>query len=529
MKKRILGVIAAGCAAVLMLSGFDSAMTVEELQEKTKAAVADVGSMWVVVKGTADANLSMSQNTENGASMDIPINGNLDMDYRFNLEPFQMKVGIQYSGEAMGQGMNGGMEVYLLENEDGSGQAYMGNLVGGQMQWSANDVDAQQVAQMKDMVVATLNGDASSLSALSESGNAMDAAALQELVTKYQDQFADLVQISPEYALKDDTECYELTADVSGDVLFQMMTDILSASGQGPDDASLQMAQAAISGLRAKIDTLVDAETYLPAYGTIDLGESDFSQIADLVAGSMAGSGTDMTANVNVNALNMSANFTFNEPVQIEVPAEAEAARTAGGTDVTGNPEDLIGGLLTGGTDTTGGGSDLTGGQDADTDAPVQNADGTYLLQYEDYFGNLKSANVAVPDGLALSYGNSEYLTFSNDNYSYQVSYSLYSMDTPEQTVESDLDTTYYESDSSYSDVTRTDVMQTTLADGTPVSYGFKGYTYDGYSMGGTYAALKAGDAVVKFEIEKEDENRNTVPATEQEVQQLAALISPAA
>ena len=85
------------------------------------------------------------------------------------------------------------------------------------------------------------------------------------------------------------------------------------------------------------------------------------------------------------------------------------------------------------------------------------------------------------------------------------------------------------ESDSSYSDITRTEVMQTALADGTPVYYGFRGYTYNGYSMGGTVCALQVGDVVVKFEIELEDQSRNTVPASEQEVQTYAAVVKPAA
>ena len=45
MRKRILATIAAGSAAVLMLSGFDSAMTVEQLTENSKNAMAQMTSM----------------------------------------------------------------------------------------------------------------------------------------------------------------------------------------------------------------------------------------------------------------------------------------------------------------------------------------------------------------------------------------------------------------------------------------------------------------------------------------------------
>ena len=528
MKKRILGTIAAGAAAVLLLSGFDSAMTVQQLQEKTKEALAQATSMWVVIKGTADADLSMKQNTENGASMDIPINGNCEMDYRISLDPFQAGLSVQYSGEAMGQGTDGSMEVYLLENEDGTGTEYTGMLSDGLMQWSTGNIEAETFSRMKDMVSSALKGDLSSVEGLPESGMKVDTAALTGLMEKYQKQITDLAQISPQSALKDDDECYELTMEVTGEFLFQMMSDIMAAGGQTPDEASLQMVKAAMSGLKVKVDTLIDANTFLPAYGTIDLGESDFSALGNLMAGTMGAAAGDMSASVSVDELKLSANFQFNEPVSVQVPPEAEEAGRAGGEEIEVSPEDLVGSLLTGGTEEGGSVTDDSG-TIPDENEVIQNADGTYRIEYEDYFGESKAVNVAVPDGLALTYGSGNYLTFSNDDYSLQVSYSLFSLKTPGETVESDLDTSYYESDSSYSDVTRTDVMQTALADGTPVSYGFRGYTYNGYSMGGTCAALQVGDAIAKFEIEKEDESRSAVPATEQEVQQYASMITPAA
>ena len=528
MKKRILGTIAAGAAAVMLLSGFDSAMTVQELQEKTKDALAQATSMWVVVKGTADANLKLTQNTENGASMDIPINGNCDLDCRINLDPFQAGVSIRYSGEAMGQGTDGSMEVFLIENEDGTGTEYTGMPADGQVQWSSGIIEAEALSQMKSIINSSLKGDLSSLEGVPVNGNGVDPAALTALAEKYQNQIAHLAQIAPQSAMKDDEECYELTTEITGEFLNQMLTDILAAGGQTPDEASLQMVKAALSGLKVKVDTLIGADTYLPAYGTVDLGESDFSALGNLMAGTMGAAAGDMSADISVNELKMSANFQFNEPVSIQIPPEAEAAGQAGGEDIEVNPDDLVGTLLTGGTEAGGSLTD-DGGTGADEDGIIRNEDGTYRIEYETFSGELKAANVAAPDGLELTYGSGNYLTFSNDDYSCQVSYSLFTRDTPEETVESDLDTSYYESDSSYSDVTRTDVMQTTLGDGTPVSYGFKGYTYNGYKMGGTVAALKAGDAVVWMEIEKEDESRSAVPATEEEVREYASRITPAA
>lgn len=525
MRKRWISTLAAGAAAVLMLSGFDSAMTVDQLQENAKDALAQVTSLSASMSVVADAGLNMKQNTENGASMDVPINGTGDVTLQLNMEPLQLGMTVNYDWSAMGQGMNGSMEMYVIENEDGTGAGYMGNTVNGQTQWSAGTAGTEEVSQMKEAVQAVLRGDMSAVSTLSPDAN-VDAAAMNEILQQYQDVILDMTQIAPQSATVSGKECYQLTADITGDSLYPFMADALSASGAPVDDSSLPMVQAVMSSMRIKADSLFDVQTCLPVSASIDLGESDFSAIGDMIVSSMAGTAGDMTAAFDVNALKMTADFAFNEPVTITVPEEALNAASESdstGTDTDVNPEDLIGGLL--GSDT--GTSD--GGTGVEEDAPVQNADGSYRIEYEDYLGNLDAADVAVPDGLALTYGSGAYLTFSNDDYSRQVSYSLFSRETPQETVESDLDTSYYESDSSYSDITRTEVMQTALADGTPVYYGFREYTYNGYSMGGTVCALQVGDVVVKFEIELEDQSRNTVPASEQEVQTYAAVVKPAA
>ena len=521
MRKRILSTIAAGAAAVLMLSGFDSAMTVQELQEKSKAALAEVDSMWVVMNGSANANLSMKQNGENGASMDIPINGNCDMSYRFVVDPFQLEVDIQYSGEAMGQGMAGGTQMYLLENEDGTGMSYMDVFESGEDHWSASTLGTDEMKKMKDMMTAMLGGDISALDGMSDFNSSMDSAAMQEIVKKYQDQYTNLMKIAPQPAMKDDSECYELTMELSGNDMYQMLVDILSASGQTPDDASLQMVQAVVGGIRMKVDTLVDAQTFLPAYGTIDFSESDFSSIGNTIVESMGGTGGDMTASLDVSELGMTANFTFNEPVAVEVPEEAKAA-----TQPTGESEigiDLgggIGGILTGGDDT---GSDGTGSDDSD--GAIQNPDGTYHLEYQAFDGTTRSADVTPPEGLRLSYGSKDYISFTNDDYSYDVIYSMFSGDTPQETVEANLDVSFMESDSSYTDVSRTEVKTTTLPDGREVCYGYKAYTYGGYKMGSTECAVQGPNSVVVVSIEKQDEQRNSIEASEQEIQSAAALV----
>lgn len=555
MRKKLAATIAAGAAAVLMLSGSASAMTVQELSERSKSAMAQIGSLKADIQGNAAANLRVSQEGENGATMDIPINGMFSVNTQLNMEPFQLGLQMEYRGEAMGQGMDGKMSAYILEKDDGTADAYLGTYSSAEnvsMQWDVNTADAQQLGQVKDAVRAMLAGDSTALASLSSPDASFDPSAAAQIASQYQDQILGLTTVSPQTVMVDGKECWQMTADLTGNDLLGLVSGVMTSSGQTLDDMSAQMLEAVLSGIRIRIESDIDAQTFLPVYTKIDLGGSDFSAIGDLIVASMMGAEGGASAMINVSALDMTGSFDCNSPVQITVPEEAKALA---GAQSAASPEDLIGGLLTGGTDggdltggidltgggdlTSGsdltgvgdltGGSDLTGGTDDTGDEPNLNADGTYTLRYEDYSGNVKEAVITPPEGLRLSYGTGNYLAFSNDDYSLSVTYSLYSADTPMETVEEDLDVSYMNGDSDYSDVMRTQVMQTTLPDGRSVSYGTKAFNYGEYRLGGTCCAIQAGNWVVDIEIEKKDENYNFVESGEQDVITYAGCVSPAA
>lgn len=528
MKKRIAATMAAGAAAVLMLSGFDSSMTAVQVQEKAKEAIAQAESFTIDLQGSGSANLSVKQEVENGAAMDIPINGNTTASWQISMEPFQMDLNVSYTAEAMGQGMDGQMEMILVENEDGSASTYEKvSSTTEPGEWQAGTMDAQTLTGIRDMVRSALAGDTTVLSGAGLGNGSMDAGAIAGLVEKYQEQLANMVQLSPNPVDVNGKECYALSLDLQGEILTQMVSDVLSASGQTPDDTTWQMMQAVLGGFRIQIESAIDTQTFLPVSGSVDLGGSDFSAIEQLLLSSVSGGAEGMAAHLDVSALNVACDFGFNEPVSVTVPQEALDAGSAS-PDLSLNTDDLIGSLLNGGGTDVG---DL-GGADTGADqqeGPVMNADGTYRITYEDYQGNVRKADIAVPEGMVLSYGSDDYISFRDESFSKTVSYSLYTMDTPEETVESDLDVSYMEGNSEYRDVTRTDVLQTTLEDGTVVSYGFKGYFYGDYRLGGTECALQAGDSVVDFEIQFEDENLNVYEVSEEDVRYFASLIRPAA
>ena len=524
MRKRILATIAAGSAAVLMLSGFDSAMTAEQLTENSMNAMAQLTSMSATMHGQADAGVHVSQEGDDGATMDIPMSGTIDLNMDLNMEPLQAAISFSFAADAMGQGGTGTFQLYLVENEDGTGTAYAGQSSDdGQMEWNANTADAETFAQVKEAMKAAMSGDMTAISSMS-GDSSLDPAALSAMMDKYKEQFLGRAQLTPQsVTAADGKECYELTADLNGADITQVLNDVMSAAGQVVDTSSLQMMQPFLGGLVMHMESKYDVDTFLPVEALIDLGGSEFSTISERLASSMTGGAEGVTASVDVSALNMTAGFKCNEPVTVTVPQEAlDAANSSGtGTDLTAGG---IGGLL-GGTDD---GTDFSG-LDTTDEGPVQNADGTYQIAYEDFEGNTYTANVATPDGLTLGYGSENYLGFNDSGYDLSVNYMVSYQDTPEMAVDDDLDISYMESDSDYSEVSRTEVMQTALPDGTVVYYGSNFYRYNGYLLGGTVCALQVGDAVVKFEVEKDDENNDRVAATEEEIQQYASMITPAA
>lgn len=526
MRKRIPAVVAVGAAAVLMLSGFDSAMTKEQLVENSMSAMGQVSSMSATMHGEAAANVHVSQEGENGMTMDVPITGNLDLSLNMNMEPLQVGMVFDYNMEAMGQGGNGGMQLYLIENEDGTGSLYSEQTdTTGESQWSAETADAETFAQVKEAFQAALSGDFSAISSMNANGSAVDLGAVTGMIENYRQQFTDMMQLSPESVSVNGKECYELTSDVTGDSLMDMYTDLMGASGQTADSNTYQAMAPIVEGIVMHAESRFDVNTCLPVDAVIDMGGSDFSSFGNAMAGAMTGGNVSMDASLDVSALGMNASFEFDQPVTVTVPQEGLDAAAGGSGDIDADPEDLIGGLLSGGTGTDG--SDLDLG--TDDEGPVQNADGTYSIQYEDYNGTAYTANVAVPDGLHLGYGNVNYLGFSDDAFTIDVDYLVAYQDTPQEAVADELNTTYFESDSSYSDIYVTDVMQTTLADGNVVYYGTLLYTYNGFRLGETACALQAGDAVVRFEIQKDDENNDRMEATEQDVQTYASYVTPAA
>lgn len=565
-KRRISTILAAGSAAVLMLSGFDSAMTVEQLQEKSEGALAGVTSMQGNLKGIANMILKISDGTEGGESVDVPMGGEFQFDYTLGLEPLLTDVKISYDAEMMGQIFSGSLQMLIRETEDGSGMAYMNMEQNGSGDgWTAAPAQADKVAELKDAIRAGLSGDMSALtdSPLS-SDTGVDIAAVNEITQKVKDKVNPLMTITQGGVNgKTGNDLYVLSAELTGDVLSSIITDAMAASGQGPENMSLEMVQAIVGGLNVKLKSEIDSGTYLPTSMEADMSDSDFSALGSVLASSMLGAGSSTSAQIEVQTIKILGSFLFNDPVDLTIPQEAlDAAANAdspaaqGGTEPAGTDTadgaldaddgvgDLIGSYLTGGAatgsetvkaDTTGtdtAGTDTTGTDTAGTDesegGAVINPDGSYHLEYQYSPEVLKTADVDQPAGMTLSYGSEDYVSFWDDDYRNKISLSVFSEDTEEETVREELDTSYMDSNSDYSNVQAGEVRQTTLADGRVVYYGTLTYSYGGYDYGATYAAVRGRDSIVSLELEYNDENYVFTEATEEQVKDACGLVHAA-
>ncbi len=512
--------IAAGAAAVLLLSGFDSAVTPEEISEGARAYIAESSGMEFTMEGSADARMKLTQEGSEENSLDVSLQASFLSTCVLNEEPLRLSLEAEASGDAMGQSMTGQLEMYLVENDDGTGNLFgRVETPGRGGNWNALSLDASELDRVKTIVKGIKSGDISALQDLEGLDapvptDGIDPSALKELGDKYKDIFSPMVRILPEAADVSGTECYEMVLDLTGDSLTPIISDVLEASGQDVDDATLSIASAVLSGLDISVTSDYETETFAPVFFSIDLGKSDFSSIGAILP-QMMGAGSGINCEIDVRNLGLECHFDFNSETSVVVPEDALAALSAGGA------EEPDGGT---GTEAVESGNEPAS---SETEA-VQNPDGSWHIAYTNYLGDTYEADIEVPEGLFLSYGSPDYLNFCSDDYSKSVSYSLYDQSSPEEALARSLDVSFFEESSDYSEVSATEPAVLTLEDGTQVYCGTVSYVYGDYRLGSTNAYLDAGGTLVSISVENRDSRYNFVPAAEEEILKYSSCVKRA-
>ncbi len=318
-RNRMLAVTVAATSSFLLLSGFDSAMTVEDIVSNSQQTIASMNGMSVEFQGVADLSLDM---TVADQTQSLAMSGNMDYTVQYTLDPFMVAVTGSMKGEAAALGMSGDvtMDMYLVGQEDGSGIIYACIPATGDDLWHAASIPAEDFTQVKDTVVSSLSGDLSQLS--SQTG--VDLAAMQSSI------YGNMT-VSPQPANVDGIECYEVVGAISGDTLAELISQVSSAIPQANiDESTMMMMQMLLAGVKVDITAHYATDNFAPVASKIDLGNSDFSSIAQVIGALMMSSSSSDSSNtpaisMTVNALNASV-FCNEQTAPIEVPAEALAA-----------------------------------------------------------------------------------------------------------------------------------------------------------------------------------------------------------
>ena len=315
-RNRLLAVTAAAAASFLLLSGFDSALTVEEVVENMNAAAAQMGGVNADVKGVADVSVDISAG---GETQSLAATGSVDMKVQLTADPLVIAVSGSMEGDASSLGMSSGsleIEVYIAGQEDGSGITYVRAPIGGDTSWHAAALTAEDMETMSESIKASFGGDP--VAAGETLG--MDLSSINEKL------MANMT-LAPEAVNVNGVDCYEIAQTVDGETFFSILNEVMKAMPQntGIDESSLSAVQMLLGGLKLDAVTDCSVEDFTPVYASVDLSGSDFSMIGQMFGAMMPTSEEGASApqiDVNVNALNMTMNYE-EVPAQIEIPAEA--------------------------------------------------------------------------------------------------------------------------------------------------------------------------------------------------------------
>ena len=518
--RRLLGVLGVGTAAVMMLSGFDSAMTVADLEKNSFEAMKSAEQFSGDFSAGADVTVTVTQEGENGATMSMPLNGEMTGTFCMTMEPMAAGMEMQFSGSGAGEEGSGSMQLYVVENEDGTGTGYVHAVTGdSDTGWEASEISAEEMEQMKDAMDQVMSGDIDGfLDQYTTETSDLDAEQIKELMAKYKEILGNASQLGTEPVDVNGHEAYEVVCDITGDVLTQLISEGAAVAGEALDESVLGMVGTVASSLDILVSSYYDTETYLPLAGNVNLAGSDFSALSQIAAGLMGADGVG-SVDLAVNRLGSEFNISYDDFGGVVVPEEALSADVASGSAVIGSIVDDAGSLFGGSGDT----------DYSPTEGAVFNEDGSCHLEDENYEGEKLAIDVYPPEGLECSYATDSYAAFSDENYRTNVSYSLYTYADADEALGYMTDVSYMDGNDDYSEIQVTDPVEVTLENGNTVKYATVSFNYQDSPMGSTYVTIPVGDMAAMIEIRLEDENYDLVVPTEEEIIAFASAVNIAA
>ena len=512
MRSRFSRILATGAALAMTLSAPALAMDAAQLNERAMEAFKGVQQYTVSFDGEAQAIMNIVQGGDAGAKAELPLNGTLTGTAAFSLEPLAAAEQLSFSGIIMGQEMSGGVQAYLVSQEDGSAVMYTKtDFAGAEGEWQASKVDAENIAQMKDGFYTLRDeGVDAFIDKFANDDNTANKDQLKALAAGLAAKVTENTQVNEGVYNEDEILCNEAVSDLTGDVLYSMISDFLTAAsdaGEAIDDESLSSIAALTSMLNVKFTTCYDQETGLPVSGSLDLAGSDFTALGQIFSAMTQAEDTAIDLSVSKLCLNFRADYTT--PVDATVPEEALTAPVM----EAGDPVDGIETVVLG----------LENGENAEGNVTES---GAYHLEDTDFDGNVLAVDVAAPAGMEANYASESSVYFIDETIRNTVSYMVITYASADEVLTQEMDTTYLEGEDGYSDISVSETKEAVLENGNTVKYGTVSYNYDGYNMSRTYAVIPAGDMAIELEIEKMDDSFEPVEVTEEDVISYAEAVA---
>ena len=300
MKKNFLiGAIILGAASFSMLTGFDSALTAEDVLAKSQEAGFNMEQV------SADAGINFDVNIAvPAADMTLGIKADGKETMGMTMNPLGLAADMDMAVSAMGQNLNMKANIYGVMEEGDQFAMYTKVTMEGEEapQWTKTTTDASQITAAMDQM-KEMKFDFSSL--------------------------PFTFKLDPEPMNVNGKECYVLSTSATFNEIYLLAEPFLGQLPEGVTKEELDSYSQLLSGLVFNLQMCVDTETFRPMSAHFDLEGSDLTTIAAMVS-SLFGAdenGNAYEVNLSVNAAAIDITYDYETPVEIVLPADAASAQ----------------------------------------------------------------------------------------------------------------------------------------------------------------------------------------------------------
>ena len=323
MKKSLLiGALMLGAASFSMLTGFDSAMTAEDVLNKSQEVSKSMNEI------SADAKVAIDLTADiTSPMMTMNVSALIGADYSIasTLDPFAMCVdGVMTGSVTVGgetEDMSTAVTEYMIAEDD------------GMTMYAKFSTDPSDPAGTWSKIK-------------SPAGN------MKEMIEKLRNMNFDYASLPFSYELADapvtvnGRECYHLTATATIEEILLLAQPYLEEMGDtaGMSADELFAFGSLLSGLQFVYEADVDAETFDMIAFRMTTEGTDWNYIASNLA-SMLSTGEDENAasiNLDVRQFEISGTYNPDASVSIIVPEEALAAQELDENGLSGSLLDLV-------------------------------------------------------------------------------------------------------------------------------------------------------------------------------------------